>query len=252
MTSQSFTVRLVDNQVVEPDKTFHVTLSNLQPGGAATLAPRTTADVLIKENDRGGAFAVSGGSVVETNGDTTTTVTVSRTGGSGGPVSVRFHARTCGIVGPGCDFPAQEGVGFSTTISNVLLTFLPGEMSKTMTIVVHGDTVADGQPRHPGRRHQPAALGAAGRPADRRRRLGAGDALVRIVEDDLYFVFLSAETYSAQENAAEAFVTVVRIGPARFLASSVDARHDRRSPGGSTPGGAGLDYVDLGARHRRP
>ena len=243
VTSQSFTVRLVDNQAVELDKTFQVTLSNLQPGGAATLGPRTTADVLIKDNDRGGAFTVSGGSVIETNGNTTTTVTVSRTGGSGGPVSVRFHARTCGIAGPGCDFPAQEGVDFDA-ISNVLLTFLPGEMSKTMTIVVHGDTVPVGSRDIqvsisnplPSVLQDTLQIGP---------ELGTSDALVRIVEDNLYFVFLSADSYGAQENAREGFVTVVRSGLPAFLASSVTL--DMIAiPGGSNPAVPGLDYVDLG------
>ena len=52
------------------------------------------------------------------------------------------------------------------------------------------------------------------------RRAGrTPDALVSIVEDDLYFVFLSSETYTAQENAREAFVTVIRSGLPSFMAS---------------------------------
>ena len=53
-----------------------------------TAAVSSTVPVKIRENDRGGSFAVSGGSVPETDGETSTTVTVSRTGGSGGPVQV--------------------------------------------------------------------------------------------------------------------------------------------------------------------
>ena len=106
VTGQSFTVRLVDNQVVAPDKTFGVTLSNLQPPAASTLGPRTTASVMIKENDRGGTFNVSGGTVNEHDG--VFNVVVFRTGGTGGPVSVDFSARQCGVVAPACDFTARE------------------------------------------------------------------------------------------------------------------------------------------------
>ena len=84
VTSQSFTVRLVDNQVVAADKNVRLTLSNLQPPAASTLGPRTTASVLIKENDRGGTFSVFGGTVNEHDG--VFNVIVSRTGGTGGPV----------------------------------------------------------------------------------------------------------------------------------------------------------------------
>ncbi len=139
VTSQSFTVRLVDNQAVEPDRQFGVTLSNLQSAIPTTLGPRTTALVQIKENDRGGTFAVAGGNITEggPSESPVALVTVSRVGGTGGPVSVVFHARTCGLFGPACDFPAQEGLDFD--IVDTVLTFQPGEMSKTVPVTIHGN-----------------------------------------------------------------------------------------------------------------
>jgi hypothetical protein len=244
VTGQSFSVRLVDNQAVEPDRQFGVTLSNLQPPGAATLGPRTTATVVIKENDRGGVFSVAGGSITEggPGEHPVVLVTVSRTGGSGGPVSVTFHARQCGLFGSPCDFPAQEGVDFDPV--DVVLTFQPGELSKAVPVTVHGNDIPQGSRDlqvsltnpSPSFVQDGQEIGAT---------IGGGEALVRIVEDDLYFVTLSAETYAAPEGAREALITVVRTGLPIFMARSVTL--DMKAvTGGPTPAVPGLDFVNLG------
>jgi hypothetical protein len=244
VTSQSFTVRLVDNQLVEPDKQFTVTLSNLQPPAAATLGPRTTAAVLIKENDRGGSFTVSGGSITE-GGPTDSPValvTVSRTGGTGGPVTVTFHADECFVFGPDCDFHAIPGVDFD--LVNTVLTFQAGEISKAVPVTIHGNDLPQGS-----RDIQVSLTSPIPSVLQDGQEIGAqilgGNALFRIVEDDLYFVTLSADSYSALEGAREALITVVRTGLPSFLARPLTLDIIAFS-GGPTPAVAGGDFVDLG------
>jgi hypothetical protein len=245
VTSQSFTVRLVDNQAVEPDRQFDVILSNVQPVSAATtLGPRTTASVVIKENDRGGTFSVAGGSITEggPSESPVAVITVSRVGGSGGPVSVSFHAHACGVFGSACDFPAQEGADFDPV--DVVLTFQPGELSKQVPVTIHGNDIPQGNRDlqvtitnpFPSFTQDGAEIGA---------QIGSGEALLRIVEDDLYFVTLSAETYSAAEGTREALITVNRTGLSTFLARAVTLDMEAVT-GGPNPAVAGTDFVDLG------
>ncbi len=244
VTSQSFTVRLVDNQLVEPDKQFTVTLSNLQPPAAATLGPRTTSAVLIKENDRGGSFTVSGGSITE-GGPTDSPValvTVSRTGGTGGPVTVTFHADECFVFGPDCDFHARPGIDFD--VVNTVLTFQAGEISKVVPVTIHGNDVPEGS-----RDIQVSLTNPSPSVLQDGQQIGAqilgSNALFRIVEDDLYFVTLSADSYSALEGAREALITVVRTGLPIFLARPLTLDIIAFT-GGPTPAVPGVDFVDLG------
>jgi len=246
VTSQSFTVPLVDNQAIEVDKQFTVTLSNLQPLGAATLGPRLSATVTIKENDRGGTFVVTGGTIQEgaQNQNSTFLATVSRVGGAGGPVLVRFTADQCGIFGSACKFPATRVVDFAPI--DMDLTFLPGELSKTVPIVIHGNdipqgsrmfqlTVSNGRPDVMQDGTQIGPLPQIGQPP--------AEAFVNIVEDDLYFVFLSSERYQAPESARQVIVPVIRSGLATRIAQPLAVDMIAVAGFGAV---VGQDYVSLG------
>ena len=100
------------------------------------------------------------------------------------------------------------------------LTFLPGEMSKTVPVTILDNGVPEGSRDIDVSPHPSPSVMQDGQQIG--AQLGTSDALVNIVEDELYFVFLSSENYSAQESAGEAFITVVRSGLPGFLA--------RRSP----------------------
>ena len=124
------------------------------------------------------------------------------------------------------------------------LTFLPGEVGKTVPVTIVDNGVAEGSRNFAVsiRNAQPSVMqdlqqiGA---------QVGTPDALVNIVEDELYFVFLSSETYSAQESAGEAFITVIRSGLPGFLAQPLTLDMIAVT-GGDTPAVPGLDFVDLG------
>ena len=138
-----------------------------------------------------------------------------------------FSARECGVVAPTCDFAAREVADPTDPVTlprhfvpifTQTLTFLPGEVSKTVPMTIVDNGVAEGSRNFAVsvRNAQPSVMqdsqqiGAS---------IGTPDALVNITEDELYFVFLSSENYAAQESAGEAFVTVVRSGLPGFLAS---------------------------------
>ena len=247
VTSQSFTVPLVDNQAIEVDKQFTVTLTNLVPltpsAAGTTLGPRTTANVLIKEDDRGGMFVVTGGTILEgaQNQNSTFLATVSRTGGTGGPVLIHFTADECGLFGSSCKFPATRNVDFDPI--NMDLTFLPGELSKTVPIVIHGNDIPQGS------RSFQLTL-SNGRPSVMQDgvqigplpQIGDVEAFVEIVEDDLYFVFLSSETYQVPENSGQLIVPVIRSGLATRIANPLAVDVIAVATGAV----AGLDYVSLG------
>ncbi|HMC70350.1 MAG TPA: Calx-beta domain-containing protein, partial [Mycobacteriales bacterium] len=245
VTTQSFTVPLVDNQLVEADKQFNVTLSNLQPPAAATLGPRLTATVTIKEDDRGGTFSVFGGSILEgaKNQNSTFLATVSRTGGSGGAVTVDFRVDDCGHF-PGtsvCQFPATRMLDFDPIVTT--LTFQAGELSKTVPVIVHGNDIPEGSRNFQLSLTNPSPHGLMQDGKEIGAQIGGGETLVQIVEDDLYFVTLSSETYGAPEGAREFRVPVVRSGTSNFLSNSLTV--DMVAV--AITALVGQDYVSLGA-----
>jgi hypothetical protein len=276
VNQQRITVPLIDNQAIDIPRLFSVQLSNLRndDGSAATtLGPRTSANVRIKEDDRGGAFSVTGGSLQETNGTTAFTVTISRVNGLGGPVSVFFHAQQCGAGLPttlpatppqfatACDHPAIAGVDFDSIDERIV--FLPGETSKQRTIVVHGNAIPQGsrdirvQLTEPLTGTGPGVASVMQDGQEIGATLGAAQQLVTIVEDDLYFVQLSSDSYGAVEGAREALITVIRSGLPAFINQPQDidiVAVTGRCVGGPIPPPtppaavpvAGQDYVDLG------
>ena len=124
-TSKTINVPLLDDTVDEVDETFTVTLS--VPSLGATLGAQTTATVTILDNDVPGVLAFSTGTAtVAESGNAT--LTVSRTNGTDGAVSVNY-ATTAGTATAGDDFTAVAGT----------LNFAHGEASKTILVPVVSD-----------------------------------------------------------------------------------------------------------------
>ncbi|MBK7044725.1 MAG: hypothetical protein IPH50_14300 [Rhodanobacteraceae bacterium] len=108
-TPQTFTVAITDDATDEPDETVNLTLSN-PTGGASSGAPNT-AVLTITDNDPPPAagslqFAVAASAVAE-NG-ATATISVTRTGGSTGAVSIDY-ASSNGSAAAGSDYTAASG-----------------------------------------------------------------------------------------------------------------------------------------------
>jgi len=133
-TTKSFTVPVNDDSANDGSKTFNVTLSS--PAGGANLGSTSTAVVTILDNETvsfgSGSlkFSKSTYSVTETSG--TAVVTVLRTGGAQGTISINYST-----VGNS----AASGVDF-TPVSGTL-TFAPNESSKNISIPLIKDTNSD-------------------------------------------------------------------------------------------------------------
>src|SRR5262249_37746871 len=133
--SKTFTVPIIDDGLVEGDETVVLTLAS--PTGGATLGAPATATLTIADNDFPGAngklqFSATGYSVNEGAG--TATITVTRTGGGDGAVSVDY-ASGGGAATAGQDYTAVSGT----------LTWAAGDSgSKTFTIPILEDGLVEG------------------------------------------------------------------------------------------------------------
>jgi len=134
VTSDSFSVTLLDDGEHEANEDFMVTLGN--PQGGATLGTPQNATVTIVDNDplpEPGtlAFASATYSVVEDG--VTVLLSVTRSNGSAGIVTVDY-ATSDGTATGGVDYTGQSGT----------LTFQDGEVSNSITITINDDTDYEG------------------------------------------------------------------------------------------------------------
>ncbi|MEA5536013.1 Calx-beta domain-containing protein [Crocosphaera sp. XPORK-15E] len=129
--SKIITIPIVNDLQFEPDETINLTLTNAT--GGATLGTQNTATLTIINDDplRPGTIAFNTSSYsVNENGTPVTNITLNRTGGSDGIVSVTLT-------------PSN---GTATAVSDytntpITVTFADGETSKTVTIPINNDTV---------------------------------------------------------------------------------------------------------------
>ncbi|MCU7829498.1 MAG: thrombospondin type 3 repeat-containing protein [Candidatus Thiodiazotropha sp. (ex Myrtea sp. 'scaly one' KF741663)] len=195
--SQTFTLTLGPDVVYEGDETVNLALSNPQN---ALLGVQDTAVLTITEDDPippAGTLQFSGATYSVNENDSSVLITVSRSGGSFGTVSVDY-ATSDATATAGSDYTASTGT----------LSFLDGEISKTFSVSILNDTTYEGDE---------TALLSLSNPVG--TTLGTLDfAELTITEDDpvppagsLQF---SGSTYLVAENVAagEVTLTVVRTG----------------------------------------
>jgi uncharacterized delta-60 repeat protein len=131
VTVQSFSVAIVEDDLIEPSETFGITLSNLTGSGALNIASTT---VTIVDNDfRAGnlTFSALSYSVAESGGSLT--VNVIRTNGSTGVLTVDY-ATVSGTAQAGNDYVAQSGT----------LIFAEGQTNQSINIVILDDAAVEG------------------------------------------------------------------------------------------------------------
>jgi parallel beta-helix repeat protein len=129
-TEQTFTVTLAEDSLFEGDETIGLTLSNAV---GAVLGTPGTAELTITDNDGPPVVQFSSVAYSVTEGTAEAIITVNRTGGSNGGVTVAYNTTT-GAATPGADFTATSGV----------LTFEAGETSRTFTIPITDDFEVEG------------------------------------------------------------------------------------------------------------
>jgi subtilisin family serine protease len=129
-TAQTVTVSVADDFVIEPNETFSLNLSN-----AVNASVQDGQGVgTIIDNEARPTLSIGDVTVTEGNsGTTTATFTVTLAGFSEAPVTVNW-ATANGSAVAGTDYAAGSGS----------LTFAPGELSRTVTVAVTGDTRFEG------------------------------------------------------------------------------------------------------------
>ena len=145
-TSKTVSIPITDDAVVEGNETVNVALGT--PTGGATLGSPATAVLTITDNDGAAAgslqFSAATYSVAENGGSAT--ITVTRTGGSAGPVGVTF-ATSNGTATAGSDYTAvSQTVSFATgdttskTVSVSITNNGAAEPSETVNLTLSNPT----------------------------------------------------------------------------------------------------------------
>src|SRR4029078_6802323 len=129
-TTKTITVLVNGDTVNEADETFFVNLSS--PSNATIAAGQGVGTII--NDDALPSISINDVSAAEGNTGTTNAVfTVTRSSPNGQTVTVHF---------PTADGTATAGTDYLA--SNGTLTFNPGETTKTVAVVVIGDTVVEG------------------------------------------------------------------------------------------------------------
>jgi hypothetical protein len=135
VASRTFTVRIVDNDVHEADRTVGLSLS--APSAGQRLGQPFEATLTITDDDTAGVVQFSSPLVSEVEpGDGETTevkIAVTRAGGSAADVTVDY-ATSDGTAEAGTDYVATSGT----------LTFAKSETRKTFTVALLGDGLRAG------------------------------------------------------------------------------------------------------------
>ena len=209
-STKTFAVTIANDSQDENDETINLTLSN--PTGGAVLGVQKTAVLTVIDDDSGGAlqFSAVAYRADETGGSVT--ITVVRSGGVAGNVTVDYVAANGSAVA-GSDYTANSGT----------LTFTAGDISKTFSILIVDDNAAEGNETVNLTLSNPTG-GAT---------LGAVSASVLTIVDNEIAINFSSANFTVGETSKTATVTVSRSGPTTS-ASSVDyATSDGTATAGS-------------------
>ncbi|HBB95280.1 MAG TPA: hypothetical protein DC054_07795 [Blastocatellia bacterium] len=129
-TSKTVSVPIIDDAISEQEEAFSMTLSN--PTGGATIGIQSTVTFDILDDDAP-ALTINDVQVVEGNaGTTNATFTVSLTHTYFQDESVDYTS-AAGTAQSGTDYQPASGT----------LVFLAGQTSKTITVLVNGDTTQE-------------------------------------------------------------------------------------------------------------
>ncbi len=198
--TQTITIPIVDDTLVEDNETFKVNLS--KPTGGASLGATTGNTVTIIENDVAQpgvlAFSVGTWSVNESVG--TTMLTVTRTGGSDGIVTVNYNTVD------GIATASTPATISDYTTANGTLRFAAGVTSLTVMLTIVDDTQVEGNETF--RVNLSTPTGGAS--------LGARTSnIVTIIDNDVVqpgTLAFSVTTSVINENSGTAILTVTRTG----------------------------------------
>lgn len=130
-TSKDIVVTILNDSIVDPDEKFEVTISN--PQGGATLGEITTTVVTIKDDESPGIFSFLKGEATVDEGAGSITLTVQRTDGTDGIVTVSYATTTDGTATANSDFDEVSGI----------LTFDDGTQTQQIVIPITDDSLVE-------------------------------------------------------------------------------------------------------------
>jgi hypothetical protein len=199
--------------LIEASETFTLNLSNEVNASLSKAAALGT----ILNDDVAGTLQLSAATYSANENAGAATITITRSGGLGESVSVNY-ATSNGTASQPADYSAASGT----------LTFQCDEASKTFTVTLNDDTIDEADETVNLKLSNPtggASLGAQ------------TTAVLTIVDDDVAGTAqFSAETFSVDENAGTAVITITRSGGA---ASGVTISYATSEGTAQT----GLDYT---------
>ena len=226
VTSDTFTIDILDDSEYEGNETIDLNLSN--PSGGAGLGSPASAVLTIAEDEPippAGSLQFGSPTYTEAEDGVTATITVTRVGGSFGTVTVDY-ASSDGTAVAGADYTAVIGT----------LTFADGSTSETFTIDVLEDVEFEGDETVNLSLSNPRGGAGLGAPAS--AELTIADAVPEGLAGSLQF---SESTYRVAEFGVVATITVTRVGGS-FGTVTVDYA----SKDGTAT--AGADYVAVNGR----
>jgi hypothetical protein len=129
-TTKTITVDVIGDTLDEPNETFFVNLSN--PSNA-TISDGQGVGTITDDDAATASFAIDDVTVTEGNSGTTSAIfTVTKTGATGQTATVAFATQN-DTATAASDYTANSGT----------LTFASGDTTKTITVLVNGDTAIE-------------------------------------------------------------------------------------------------------------
>ena len=137
-TQKTITVEVLGDDLIEGDEDFTVTLANA-PGEVIAVASQATA-LILNDDTSNISVAALAADVAEgaAGGSTAFTFTISRSGSTALGAGVSWAVQGTG------GRPAEGGDFVGGILPSGTVSFLPGESSLTLTVLVAGDTVQEG------------------------------------------------------------------------------------------------------------
>ncbi|MGF1601254.1 MAG: DUF4347 domain-containing protein [Thermosynechococcaceae cyanobacterium] len=125
----SFTIPIIDDALIEEDETFAIGLQN--PSSGTLGSPRTVL-ITILDDDAPSTLSVSDTAVSVSEGETTATITIQRSGDVSGASSVNFNTNN-GTASADSDYTATSGT----------LYFVAGQTTQVISIPILDDALTE-------------------------------------------------------------------------------------------------------------
>jgi hypothetical protein len=187
--NKTINVPIIDDTTYEGNETFTLTLSSAT---GANLGSPVTQTITILDNEvaQNGTLSFSAANYPVVEGNTTVTVSVTRSGGTDGAISVQYNANT-GTASSGTDY---------TATSNTLTWAAGDNTAKTFLVTILEDTAVE--PSETVNLTLSSPTGGA--------VIGTGTSTITIADNEPGTLQLTASNYPVTENNGTVSVSVSR------------------------------------------